>query len=691
MEAPKSSPSPEKEQDRTEAPQSSPTQEEKQDRKEAPQSSPQEKKEKDKIDSRFIPPTSSQRIDPDRDASLFNPPYSPYRLPQKTFPSRQQMFDAVTSGDIERCRELRRWWNIPISTKAQPGYGDIFTTLQLAFITGQETLASLLLADSFTDVFIRSEPSGRTCLMVAAYHECSLGLLSLLLQRVTKGSFAAINAVDSAGKTALDNAVPDGKAYRLLRRYGALHGAELHLEKSLFGGIRAFSFSSFFSPEASTAAVTPGFCYIKTEGLYPSPPPGIDTHLTSPSLPATIASGRTSSPELDLFSRPVSSSPSRVEEILREEQEREERRRAGKDVDWEEELDLWRKFNREVSPAAWERMSPSRPDAAFQRKDKNTGSLSSRRTSSDGGRKRKAGGLGRLRIEQEETEDEIEQGAREEKENEEHRAKGVSRRKRRESLEESERDESDDEGRDRRRGSREKRRHRSLEDNGDRQGAREKGKGMRAKKDAPPRKSVDAQHVAKGKGTKQGDRGIRNEGDTRAKHKEGRRRSAASSPDAAGAKTSGMDQGRKKPRTKKAGEAVIMKKKAIPGDQGKNTIVKKKAMPAGPGEKQAGSGTGHDVTRKTEPSKAPPRDEDKAALVKKVQEELDRRGGRTKSGGGPPPPPQGKKKAVGSPPPPGSKTGAKNPAGPVGQKKVLSTPGKPPAKKSPKAVAAPHE
>lgn len=470
-------------------------------------------------------------------------------------------------------------------------------------------------------------------------------------------------------------------AYRLLRRYGALHGAELHLEKSLFGGIRALSFSSFFSPEASTAAVTPGFCYTKTEGLYPSPPPGIDTQWTSPSLPATVTSGRTSSPEFDLFSRPVSSSPSsKIEEILRGEQEREERRRAGKDVDWDEELDLWRKFNRDVSPAAWERMCHSRPDAAFQRRDKNTGSLSSRRTSSDGGRKRKTGGLGRLHIEQEDTGDEEEQGAREEKEeNEEDRGEGVSRRRRRKSRGESERDESDNERRDGRRGSREKRRHRSREDNEDRQGVREQGKGARAKKGARPRKSVDAQHVVEGKAMKQGERGIR-QGDTRAKAKGGgTRRSTASSPDAAGAKTEGRDQGRKEHRTKKAGEDVVMKKKAIP---------------AGPGEQQAVKGTGNDVARKTGRSGAPAGGSDRAALVKQAQEELNRRGGqgggRTKYGGGPPPPRQGKKQAVGPPPSPGSKKGAKKPAGPPGQKKVLSAPGKPPVKKSPEAVAAPH-
>lgn len=460
-------------------------------------------------------------------------------------------------------------------------------------------------------------------------------------------------------------------AYQLLRRYGALHGTELHLEKSLFGYLRNFSFSSFFSPEASTAAVTPGFCYNTAEGPCPSLPCGTDTLQSSPSLPrsaGTESNERTSSPEFDISSDPVVSSPSASEDVIKKEQEAEERLRAGKDVDWDVELGLWRKFNREVSPEAWEKILRTGGDRVPQREEEDFRRLSSRRASSTDGDRKKKARLGRLRIEEEAEEEEEKKEADEGEEARFQQGRTGSHGAKA-------RDPKEGEGKEQRGGSRERRKQQSPANQQGRQGGKGGGRDAKekhAKKGVGPGKPGNPQQAMKKAARRQAEAGKGQEGGPRGRPEGGgetRRSSKSTAPGTPKCKT---DSGGRPARTSK--EGGMMKKKAVTDDQRRT---------------QAAKGTSNSAAKKPGPSGPAGSGREIATAVRKVKEGGGKDGGggaRTKAGAGPASPPPGKKKAVGSPSAEDGRV-AKKPPGPPGQKKVLSAPAKPSAKKPSQAVA----
>ncbi|KAL8439919.1 hypothetical protein Efla_004844 [Eimeria flavescens] len=156
---------------------------------------------------------------------LYVTPCSPYRQFATEQPSRSDLYYAVVGGDLDALRSFRPYWNIPICTFRQPGYGEIYTTPQLCLLLQQDRLLNYLLADPFTDVEARSSPSGWTLLMIACAADASLGVLSLICQR--GGGKNYINAISALQNTAL-NCVPRGSSvYLFLRAHGALLAEEL--------------------------------------------------------------------------------------------------------------------------------------------------------------------------------------------------------------------------------------------------------------------------------------------------------------------------------------------------------------------------------------------------------------------------------------------------------------------------------
>ncbi|CDJ35955.1 Proteophosphoglycan ppg4, related [Eimeria mitis] len=116
-----------------------------------------------------------------RTKHLYITPCSPYRRFAKVLPGRQELYDAVAGDDLDSLRNYRAYWNTPICTYRQPGYGEIFTTPQLCLLLQQERLLNYLLADPFTDVEARSSPSGWTLLMIACAADVHCALLTIIV------------------------------------------------------------------------------------------------------------------------------------------------------------------------------------------------------------------------------------------------------------------------------------------------------------------------------------------------------------------------------------------------------------------------------------------------------------------------------------------------------------------------------
>ncbi|OEH79476.1 proteophosphoglycan related protein [Cyclospora cayetanensis] len=163
-------------------------------------------------------------LDP-RTKHLYISPCSPFRRFVVKTPTRQELYDAVAGGNLEALRNYRAHINTPICTYRQPGYGELFTTPQLCLLLQQDRLLNYLLADPFTDVEARSYPSGWTLLMIACAAEASLGIISLIIQRMRSEDH--INVLCAYGTAALNLTKPESSAYLMLRARGALRASEI--------------------------------------------------------------------------------------------------------------------------------------------------------------------------------------------------------------------------------------------------------------------------------------------------------------------------------------------------------------------------------------------------------------------------------------------------------------------------------
>ncbi|CDJ60713.1 hypothetical protein, conserved [Eimeria maxima] len=161
-----------------------------------------------------------------RTKHLYVTPCSPYRRFAEAQPARQELYDAVAGDDLDTLRNYRAYWNTPICTYRQPGYGEIYTTPQLCLLLQQERLLNYLLADPCIEVEARSSPSGWTLLMIACAADASLGVVSLILQRARSKDH--INTISVSGNTALDCARPGSSVYLFLVDQGALLAEEIY-------------------------------------------------------------------------------------------------------------------------------------------------------------------------------------------------------------------------------------------------------------------------------------------------------------------------------------------------------------------------------------------------------------------------------------------------------------------------------
>ncbi|KAL8275792.1 hypothetical protein Esti_000355 [Eimeria stiedai] len=179
---------------------------------------------------------------------LYVSPCSPFRKFAEEQPSRHDLYYAVAGGDLDALRSFRPYWNIPICTYRQPGYGEIFTTAQLCLLLQQDRLLNYLLADPFTDVEARSFPSGWTLLMLACAADASLGIISLILQRGSGDKY--LNAISASDNTALDCVPRNTNVYLMLRAHGALLARELTPSQLALEGRRVDADSEILSARA---------------------------------------------------------------------------------------------------------------------------------------------------------------------------------------------------------------------------------------------------------------------------------------------------------------------------------------------------------------------------------------------------------------------------------------------------------
>ncbi|KAL8454921.1 hypothetical protein Emag_001287 [Eimeria magna] len=177
------------------------------------------------IPNDFLVPFTCFRLQHPSTKHLYVTPCSPFRKFAEEQPSRHDLYYAVAGGDLEAVRSFRPYWNIPICTYRQPGYGEIFTTAQLCLLLQQDRLLNILLADPFTDVEARSFPSGWTLLMLACAADASLGIISLILQRGSGEKY--VNAISASNNTALDCVPGNSNVYLMLRARGALLAREV--------------------------------------------------------------------------------------------------------------------------------------------------------------------------------------------------------------------------------------------------------------------------------------------------------------------------------------------------------------------------------------------------------------------------------------------------------------------------------